>query len=218
MIVLGEVLESEGDTAGAQAQFDETLAIRQKVGEAELVAESQVELANLYIEEGHPDRAIAPLRSALAEFDKEKANPAASDAYSKLSRALLLTGKIEDARAAIDESLKISGPTSDPLLRLPASIQKALVDAASSPSAVSNAQQALRRVAAEAKRLGYYHFECEARLALAELQARTNTAQSRSQLAALATEARDRGFQLMAHRAEAVLSSSTNVLANNRSY
>ncbi|HEX6880344.1 MAG TPA: DUF2225 domain-containing protein, partial [Terriglobales bacterium] len=108
MIVLGEVLQQEGDIAGARAQFEETKAIRQKVGEAELLAESQVELANLYIEDGHPDQAVELLHSAIAVFEAEKADPAVSDAYTKLSRGYLLTGRIAQAKDAIDRSLKIA--------------------------------------------------------------------------------------------------------------
>ena len=219
MIVLGEALEAEGDFSGARAQLEQALAIRQKVGEYELVAESQVELANLSIEEGQPEKAMEPLRSAIAVFEKEKADPPASSAYTNLSRALLLTGKTEEARVAIERALKLGSTSSDPALELPASIQKALVDAtpgtpASNPAA---ALRTLRRVSAGAKRLGYYNLECEARLALAEQQMRTNSAQTRPQLAALAADARSRGFNLIARRAENSLTSTGNTLAVNRS-
>jgi len=219
MIVLGEVLEAEGDFAGARSQFEETLAIRQKVGESELVAESQVELANLYIEEGQSEKAFDPLRLAIAVFEKEKADPAASGAYASLSRAFLLTGKTEEARVTVDRALKFSTTSSDPALQLPASIQKALVDATpgSTASNPASALQLLRRVSADAKRLGYYNIECEARLALAELQMRTNSSQTRSQLSALAADARAHGFTLIARRAENSLTSTANTLAANRS-
>ena len=219
MIVLGEVLEAEGDVSGARAQFEETLSTRQKVGEAELAAESQVELANLYIEEGQTEKAIDLLRSAIALFEREKTDPSASDAYAKLSRALLMTGKIEEARSAVDQALKLGATSSDPALQLPASIQKALVEAApgSSSSNLSSALHSLRRASADAKRLGYYTLECEAKLALAELQMRNNSSQTRSQLAALAADARAHGYNLLAHRAENSLTSSANTLAVNRS-
>jgi len=72
-------------------------------------------------------------------------------------------------------------------------------------------------VSADAKRLGYYNIECEARLALAELQMRTNSSQTRSQLSALAADARAHGFTLIARRAENSLTSTANTLAANRS-
>jgi eukaryotic-like serine/threonine-protein kinase len=219
MIVLGEVLEAEGDFAGARSEFEQTLAIRQKVDESDLAAESKVELANLCIEEGQPEKAFEPLRSAIAVFEKEKADPAASSAYASLSRALLLTGKTEEARVAVERALKLSTTSSDPALQLPASIQKALVDATPGSTAFNPAaaMQLLRRASADAKRLGYYNLECEARLAWAELQMRTNSSQTRPQLSALAADARAHGFNLIARRAENALTSTANTLAVNRS-
>jgi len=57
MIVLGETLKATGDLAGARSLFEETLAIRQKIGALGLVAENQVELASLAIDERRPERA-----------------------------------------------------------------------------------------------------------------------------------------------------------------
>ena len=78
IIELGEVLMAEGDLAGARAKFDESMAMRQKVGAADLVAENQVEFAALSMEEGHPESAEPVLRVAISEFEKEKVDPDAS--------------------------------------------------------------------------------------------------------------------------------------------
>jgi DNA-binding winged helix-turn-helix (wHTH) protein/tetratricopeptide (TPR) repeat protein/TolB-like protein len=217
MVVLGEIMETEADFTGATAQFAQTITIRQKMGELDLVAESQVELANLSIEEGHPERAIPLLQNAIIVFEKEKADPDASNAYTKLSRAQLLTGKLNDAHNSIDHALKLSQTNSDPALRLEASIQKAEVDCASgSAGDVSAAQQELRSVRAEAHRLGYYPLEYEARFTLAKIQLRTNVSAANALLSALASEARSHGFLLIAQRAEEMLAGPGNVLANNK--
>jgi len=71
MIVLGEALEAQGDLAGARSQFEQTLAIRQKMGALELTGESQAALAALDIEEGRTEEAGSLIRAALAEFEKE---------------------------------------------------------------------------------------------------------------------------------------------------
>ena len=92
MIELGKALELQGDLTGARSQFEQALAIRQKVGALQLAAESQIELAHLAIEEGHLEPAESLLRSALAEFEKEKNDPDASGAYTLLSQALLCKG------------------------------------------------------------------------------------------------------------------------------
>jgi tetratricopeptide (TPR) repeat protein len=217
MVVLGKIMEMEGDFTGARAQFAQTLAIRQRMGESDLAAESRVELANLSIEDGHPEQAIQLLQNAITVFEKEKADPDASDAYTKLSRAQLLMGKLDEARNSFDQALKLSATNSDPALRLATFIQKAQIDSASaSGGAAISAQQKLRGVSAEARKRGYFILECEARFTLAKMQMRTNASSANSQLSTLAAEARSHGFLLVARRAEQVLAGSSNVLADNK--
>lgn len=218
MIEFGEALEAEGDLAGARAQFEQTLSIREKMGHSDLAAESQVELAVLSIEEGHPDRAESLLRTALAEFEKENGDPDSASAYIQLSRALLLQGKAADAGAALDHAMQFSSAMSGPALKLTAMIQKGRVATTSSPSSSpsSTAQQEMKSAIATAKKLGYYNVEIEGRLALGQLQLKTNPTAGRALLAALASETESRGLALVARHAQEVLGSSANVVAANR--
>lgn len=219
MVTLGEVLEAEGDLAGARSQFEQSLSIRQKVGEEDLVAESQVELATLAIEEGHPQQAEGLLRTAIAEFEKEKGDPDASSAYTQLSRALMMMGRTSDASDAIDRAVRFSQTSSDPALKLPAAIQKARVEMAKMASGAKSpvtTQQQLKSVAATAKNLGYYNLEAEARLAMAELAMKGNPAAARKQLAGLTSEAHEHGMELLARRAQSALDSSNNIVAENQ--
>jgi len=70
---------------------------------------------------------------------------------------------------------------------------------------------------ATAKKLGYYGLECEARIALAEFDLRTNLRATRTQLTALASEARGRGLELVARHAEQAAAGGGNVVAVNKS-
>lgn len=219
MIELGNVLEAEGDLAGARSQFEQTLTIRQEVGEEDLVAENQVELATLSIEEGHPQQAEGLLRTAIAEFEKEKSDPDASTAYTQLSRALLMMGRTTDADNAIDRAVHFGQTSSDPALKLPAAIQKARIQMAKMQSGTKSGtttEQNLKSEAATARELGYYNLETEARLALAELAMKTSPAVARKQLSELASEAHEHGMELMARRAQAALDSTNNVVAENQ--
>jgi tetratricopeptide (TPR) repeat protein len=212
MIVFGKTLKAGGDFVGARSQFEQTLAIRQKMGALELAAESQVELASLAIEEGHPEQADSLLRAALAEFGKEKSDPNASSAYTLLSRALLMQGKLDQAREAVQHGAELSLTSSDPALKLPAHIQQARVEAASASSSkliLAAAQQHLESVIVTARRLGYRNLEYEARLALGELGLKTNSSMAHKQLTALASETRGLGLELLARRAEGVISPGT---------
>jgi DNA-binding winged helix-turn-helix (wHTH) protein/tetratricopeptide (TPR) repeat protein len=218
MIELGEALESQADLPGARSQFEQTLAIRQKMGALQLAAESQIELARLAMEEGHPEQAESLLRAALVEFEKEKSDPDASNAYTLLSRALLTQGKLDEARKAAQRGTELSLTNSDPALKLPAQIQQArieMTDASASKSSSATAQQNLQSVIATAKRLGYHNLEYEARLALGESELKTDSCLARKHLTVLASGTRSLGLELLARRAEAA--SSSMVAAQNRS-
>lgn len=220
MIELGEALEAKGDLAGARSQFEETLAIRQKMGELALAAESQLELAGLAIQEGHPDLAESLARTALAQFEKEKGDPDSSSAYTALSRALLMQGRMDEARAAAVKGMALSRTSADPALRLPAAIQQARVEMARpGPGGATSAAalRELRATIAAAQKLGYYEIECEAQLALGELELRSNSSSGHKHLTALASETRSHGLELLARQAEDVMAGASDLVARNRS-
>ncbi len=219
MLVLAEIAHSQADLRDARRQFEEVLAMQQKVGEADLVAETQVELADLTIDEGHSEQAEPLLRAAIAQFEKENSAPDAASAYTILSRALLLQGKVADARKAITHVGELTASDNNPALKLPRDIQKARVEIADLTQTGAgiksrSVEQELRTTAATAKRLGFFALECEAKLALGELDARTNPVTSRAELGALATTSRTRGFELIARRADQVAASATTALAS----
>ncbi|HEY4660183.1 MAG TPA: DUF2225 domain-containing protein [Terriglobales bacterium] len=216
MTVLGEAFASQADLVSARRQFEESLEIRQKVGAVELAAEAQLELANLALDEGHPEKAEPLLRSAIAEFEKEQGDPAASTAYTLLSRTLLMKGKLDDSRKAIQRSTELSKTSSDPALRLLADVQSARVEMTSPDShAINSSRQKLRSTIASAKKFGYYSIECEARLALGELDLKSNLSSGRAELAALAGETRSHGMELLARQADQATGNG-NVVAVNK--
>jgi eukaryotic-like serine/threonine-protein kinase len=215
---LGEVLEAQGNLIAARAQFEQSLATAEKIGATVNAAESQEELAHLAIQENHPQQAEALLRSAIAEFEKQKSDPDCSSAYTLLSRALLMQGKLDQARTAAQRGAQLSLTSSDPALKLPAEIQQARVDAAAGETGKKHLESAMGRLQsliATANRLGYYELECEARLALGELQLKTNSSLGQRSLKALASETRTRGFELLARQAEGAMSSATAVAENH---
>jgi DNA-binding winged helix-turn-helix (wHTH) protein/tetratricopeptide (TPR) repeat protein len=212
MIVLGEALQAAGDLEGARQQFEQTLDIRKKSGEMELVAESETELAALTMDEGDAKQAETLLRPAITEFENERVDPAAADAYALLGRALAAQGRIDDARAALRRALELSSAASGPASKLDLAIQSARVEiagaghGASGRTGIASARQQLRSVIETAKKLGYYQIECQGRLALDELETQEDPAAGAAHLTALAQEAHSHGLELLARQAEQVLS------------
>ena len=223
LIQMGEILRAEGNLDAARQQFESARDIEQKAGDLGLVEESQAELADLAIAENHGDQAEALIRPAIAEFEKEKSDPASSAAYTSLSHALLLQGKLADARKAVQRGTELSLTSSDPALKLPAAIQHARVEiAGAGPSAgaagasLAAARLELRSVIATARKLGYYGIECEARILLGQLELKTNSNLGLFQLNAVATDARRHGLELLARDAEQAKSSGSSVMASNK--
>ena len=216
-IELGEALKAEGDLAGARQQFLDAQDLQKKAGDQGLIQESQAELADLALEEKHPEQAESLIRPAIAEFEKENSDPALASGFTILSHALLMQNKVEEAKTAIDAAIKYSQTSSDPSLKFSSIIQRARVEAAGShrEADTSGALQDLRSTIAAVKKLGYYNLETEARLALGELQVKSNSSAARYILTELATEAQGRGFGLIARRAQEALA-ATNVVAQNQ--
>ncbi len=220
---LGDVLKAEGDLKGARQQYQTALEVRQKMGAMSTAAESQETLADLALEEGHPDQAEPLLRTAIEEFEKEKSDPDSASAYITLSRALLAQGKFDGARTAVERATKLTVTSPDPALKLPAAIQTARIEVAtgqkaSGHSALTAAIQRLRSVIASAKRLGYYQIECEARLVMGEAELTIDPATGRSQLEILERETREHGLELLSHKAQLLAAGSPPSLSSRSSF
>jgi eukaryotic-like serine/threonine-protein kinase len=215
MNVLADVLKAEGDSEAASQQYQAALAVGNKAGEAYPIAVTQVELSDFVLDEGHPDQAEPLLRAAVAEFEKDKSDPDNTNAYIELSRTLLMEGKLQDARKAIQHAAELSRTSPDPALKLPITIQTARVMLAAvrqnerGHSSLAAVRQQLRSASATAKKLGYYEQECESRLVLGELELKANPELGRSLLTELAAEAQQHGIKRIARQATA-LAASTN--------
>jgi tetratricopeptide (TPR) repeat protein len=217
LVEMGEVLKAEGDLQAAQKQFESGRDIEQKAGNQGVVEECEAELADVAIEQGHADEAETLIRRAIAEFEKEKSDPASSGGYTVLSHALLVQGKVEDARQAVQRATELSLTSSDPALKLPAAIQHARVEIATPGSShLAAARLELHSVIATARKLGYYAIESEARLVLGQLEMKANHGSGRSQLGTLILDARRHGLELVARDAEQAISANATMIASSK--
>jgi eukaryotic-like serine/threonine-protein kinase len=216
MDVLGDILKAEGDLDGARRQYQDSLATRIKLGDPGRIALSRASLASLAIEEARAPEAEAELRAVLPEFEKEKDVAGMAAANADLTRALLMQGKIDEARKSLLVARELSRSSPNPALRLPVAIQDARVTFAAAcagtgrPCDTAGARGQLQSAITAAHSRGYVVLECDARLALGELELKTNPGLGRSDLEVLAREAHERGFELISRKAAGLLPTKTS--------
>ena len=67
---LGSLDLKAADFKQAHKDYEEALALRNELGEKDTIATTRVAIAELAIEEGHPDAAEGPARETRDEFEK----------------------------------------------------------------------------------------------------------------------------------------------------
>jgi tetratricopeptide (TPR) repeat protein/predicted Ser/Thr protein kinase len=198
---LGELQVAKDDLAAARKSHEEALAARNAMRAAFAIAKSSVALANLAIEEGRADVAESLLPASTALFAAQKAPDWEASAQATLARSLLALGRRADASRAAERSTTLAGRSQSPHVRLAVAATAARVQAANGRTL--EASRSLERALAEAKKLHLVGLDLEIRLAQAEVQmAAGRAAATTRELAALAMEARARGFALVARKAE----------------
>jgi tetratricopeptide (TPR) repeat protein len=200
---VANVVETEGDLAGARKNYEEALAMRKAIGEKGEMASSWVSLATLSIEEGHAPAAEQPAREAAEEFRNEKSDVDEAGALAAVARSLLKQGRVPDAESTIRRARILVEKSADIESRVPVLILAARIDAAAGKSAV--AEQSLESLLAQATALGNVSLGFDVRLALGEIELKAGKDAGRERLAALEKEATVRGFLLIAREARAGL-------------
>lgn len=203
----GQLLRLEDAQARARKSHEEALAIRKEIKEALTTAESQVAIARLLLEEGHPEQAEATARTALEAF-RGKSTDGQALAGAALARALLAQGKTAEAQTAVAGARALAAKSQDIHARLSVAIAAAQVLAAGGKT--GEASQLLEAGLAEASKLGLVPWQHEIRFALGQVEIRAGRAAAgRVRLEVLEKEARTRGFGLIARKAATARSALT---------
>jgi len=210
---LGKVYEAAGDLGAARKNAEEALSIRNTIGEKHNAASSQLGLAELALDEGKPSEAEALANRAMELFRNEKST--ADEAYGQtvLARCLLAEGKLAEAQNDVNRSVVLSRGSASRPLRFEIAIASGYVKAAqgrrSSPGAASDAAKLLQASIDEAHRCGYAGYEFRLRLVLGEVEMKNgNPAAGSAELERLAQDAKAKGFDLVARRANERLGAS----------
>jgi eukaryotic-like serine/threonine-protein kinase len=194
---LGGLLLLEADFKGARKMLEQALAIRTSAGEKITISETQLELANLSLEETRsPVEQEAAVRQVLDVFQKQKARDDEIRAWCVLSRALLAEGKVAEAKETVQHARALAATSQNPEIRWGAAISAARVEG------VIVARKELAAVIAKSQELGYLLVELDARLALAELEMKAGqTAEARAHLTAIEANAKAKRYNLVARKA-----------------
>lgn len=186
--------------------YEQALALRTSAGEKLTIAETQLALADLSMEEARPPaEQEVVVRQALNVFQTQKVRDDETQAWCVLARALLAEGRLAAAKEAIQHAQSLAAKSQNPEIRWRTAITAARIETAEKDVGHSAAGIATRKelaaVIAKSRELGYMGIELDARLALAEIEMKTGqTAAARAHLTEIETDAKAKGYNLIAQR------------------
>jgi eukaryotic-like serine/threonine-protein kinase len=200
---LGSVELKAADLTAARKDYEEALAFRNELGEKYTVATTQVAIAELAIEEGHPGAAERPAREARDEFQRTHKGDDQITATAVLAGALLAGGRYDDAFKEVTKIAPTAAKSQNLSVQLGFAVAHARSEAASGK--IDTAKTILKEALTKASRSGYVGDQLECRLALEEIELKTGkTAASRVRLDQLQKDAKTKGFDLIARKAAAL--------------
>ncbi len=179
------------------------MGLRKELGEKDNIAATRVAIAELAIEEGHPDAAEEPAREVRDEFQRAHKSDDQITAASTLVGALLAEGKKEEAFKEAGKTAPLAARSQNLSVQLAFAVARARAEAASQE--MGAAKTILKEALAKATRSGYLGYEFETRLALEELDLKSGKSPaSRPRLEQVQKEAKEKGFDLVARKAAAL--------------
>jgi len=204
LYALAEISRLQDRLDEARKTAEEAITLRKEIGDESNIARSQVQLAQIVIDQGRAAEG-ASLASGTADvFHRLKSNDDEAISYSVLASALLAQGNTKDAQAATQHAASLAERSHNRSVRFASELSAATVKARLGRP--SEAIPALESVVGESRRYGYANIEFESRLALGELEFHSSkSGAGPARLHQLQTDARNRGFVLIARKATAAL-------------
>jgi tetratricopeptide (TPR) repeat protein len=204
---MGNVLFAEDDLRGAQQSYQQSLTMRGELGEKGGMANIQVSLASLALENRQPAQAESLARDAAREFETENDADQRTAAEDVLAQSLIAQGDYDHAAREIGLARKLGARDLPTTLSLTITRAKLLAKTAKN----AEAQRELEQVESRAAEKNLLGLEWQARLALADAQILSgNLASARANLQLVKRQATPRGFHLLARKAADVEASLRN--------
>jgi serine/threonine protein kinase/tetratricopeptide (TPR) repeat protein len=189
---LGEALHQAGEVTRAEASFKRAIASLEQRNERFRVSRASLRLARLYLDTGRREEADGYARKAVAL--QGATGIEGGETTAVLMRVLIASGRVSEARAALDR-----------FLTAPHGELDLVIEAAAAELEVAEKQpaRAVERLHLALARGGHaVPDRLAAELVLAEAERASGRArEARKRLDALAAEAKEKGFVLIARRA-----------------
>ena len=204
---LGSVLLQEDDFSGARKLYEQALAMRTPIGEKIPIAEAQLALADLSLEEARsPAEQEASMRQVIEVFQAQKARDDEIQAWCVLARALLAENKPAEAKDAMQHARSLAAKSQNPNMRCQAAITAARIETAEKnvahPADADAARKELTTIITKSRELGYFGIELDARLALAEIEMKSGQmVAGRAHLITIEADAKAKSHNLIARKA-----------------
>ncbi|MHB8218577.1 MAG: protein kinase domain-containing protein [Candidatus Sulfotelmatobacter sp.] len=195
---MGDVMFAEDDLQSAYQSYEQSLRMRSELGEKGGMAQSQLSLANLALENRQAAQAESLARDAAKEFETENDSDQRTAAEDALARSLIAQGKYDQAAREISLAQKLGARDLPTTLSLSITRAKLLGETGKT----AEAERELQKVQSGAAGKGLLLLEWQARLALADVQTLSGQLPSaRSNLELVKRQAIPRGFHLFARKA-----------------
>ena len=202
LFYLGNIAKLEGKLEDARQTFSDALPLARETGNSGMTVMIEQGLAEIADEENHREEAKQQIRELLSSLHEHKDPTDEIGAQSLLARIALHEGDTAAATRAISAAQALLGQSQGWEESCLFRIANARVQAATGK--LAEARESLTTVIAEARKHSNLRYQLEARLALCEIEAKTDPASARTHAKTLEQEARSKGFGLIARKALAV--------------
>jgi DNA-binding winged helix-turn-helix (wHTH) protein/TolB-like protein len=202
LFYLGNISKLEDNLNEARKTFSDSLPLVREAGGSALTAEFEEGLAEVAEEQNQREEARRQINELLSALHEHKDPTDEIGAETLLARIALDEGDTAAAIRAIAAARSLLRRSHGSEERFLFGIADAQVQAA--VGRLDEARQSLNSVIAQTTKHGNVRYEFEARLALCEVEAKTDPAAARAHAKTLEEQARSKGFALIARKAASV--------------
>ena len=193
---LGWVLFELGERAQARLQLERALTLRRARGLWVFVAETELALARLTLEEGRPEEALALAEWALAAHAALESQDREGLSCTVKARALWAAGEPQGAREALERARALTERSEDGFIVAEVQLTGAWLALRDGGATEREAAvQRLRALVTRATRQRMKRVELEARLLLVELDRQPDAIERATELLSVQQEASRRGYR-----------------------